>query len=74
MAKVIIGAQMLSLLLATPVTYSMFDTLAQFLGNVRRKVSRKEAKPPEPREADLAAVRPVGALPSHSERWSIVLR
>ncbi len=53
-AKVIIRSQMLSLLLAllvTPVTYSLFDGLAQFLGRVRGTGGRKEATDPEPREA-----------------------
>ncbi len=48
MAKVVIGGQMLSLLLAllvTPVTYSLFDSFAQFLGRVRGRDSYWRTKP-----------------------------
>jgi HAE1 family hydrophobic/amphiphilic exporter-1 len=46
MAKVIIGGQLLSLLLAllvTPVSYSAFDSLGQFLGRLRARLRRKGA-------------------------------
>jgi hypothetical protein len=46
MAEVIISSQMLSLLLGlleTPVTSSLFDGLAQFLGRVREKRGWQEA-------------------------------
>lgn len=42
MAKIIIGGQMLSLLLAllvTPITYSIFDSLSKFLRHVSRRLS-----------------------------------
>jgi HAE1 family hydrophobic/amphiphilic exporter-1 len=56
MAKVIIGGQMLSLLLAllvTPVTYSLFDVLSGFLSRARARLSRKavESPPPTPTPA-----------------------
>ena len=50
MAKVIIGGQMLSLLLAllvTPVTYSLFDSIGNFLGLSRRKLATEDKEDTE---------------------------
>jgi HAE1 family hydrophobic/amphiphilic exporter-1 len=56
MAKVIIGGQMLSLLLAllvTPVTYSLLDSLSQRVGRLWR---RPAAEPATDRPARAQAV------------------
>lgn len=58
MAKVIIGGQMLSLLLAllvTPVTYSLIDGLGSALGRFRARFARKAEQPTMPPEPALAA-------------------
>src|SRR5437763_12615309 len=58
MAKVIIGGQMLSLLLAllaTPVTYSIIDSVGQRLGRLRRRLGSARTRKPEPAQALTAA-------------------
>jgi HAE1 family hydrophobic/amphiphilic exporter-1 len=62
MAKVIIGGQLLSLLLAllvTPVTYSLFDSLGHVWGRLRARLGRKGPGQPEARPRPvLVAVAP----------------
>ncbi len=51
MAKVIIGGQMLSLLLAllaTPVTYSIIDSMGASVSRIWNKLGRRKAPTPEP--------------------------